>query len=69
MFTQYWEFKVDTVNETLHADADIEPTQWITTNGLQLAHTQVPAEQLWKGYLTPKTISEYMDYFTKVTDK
>ena len=67
--TQYWMTKVDGTNEKLEADAKVQPQEWLTTEGLRQAHTQVAPEQLWRGYLTPKTASEYMAYFAKIMEQ
>lgn len=68
LFTQYWQTKVDVTNEKLEMDARVVPQQWITIEGLRQAHTQVSPSELWRGYLTPKTAAEYLNYFTKLND-
>ena len=63
LFVKYWQAKVDTTNIELKRDADIEPTQWITIEGLIDTPRVVPKEQMWKGYLTMKTAQEYFNFF------
>lgn len=64
LFVQYWRVKVERTNEKLALDSDVPAEQWITLDGL----TSPSGDSLWRGYLTPKTASEYMNYFTKVID-
>lgn len=63
LFVKYWQAKVDITNIELKRDADIDPTQWITIEGLADTPKTVPKEQMWKGYLTVKTAQEYFNFF------
>lgn len=58
-FCLYWETKVLLVNQHMEAHCRVKPTQFITVQGLREAHTQVSPDELWNGYLTPKTATEY----------
>lgn len=63
LFVKYWTTKVDITNIELQKHSNIEPTQWITVEGLDQTPHTVPKENMWKGYLTPKTAQEYFNYF------
>lgn len=68
LFLQYWTVKVNRTNEKLELDSKVSPEQWITVNGLVDEHTRVAPDQLWRGYMTPQTISEYMKFFTLINE-
>lgn len=63
LFVKYWQAKVDITNIELKRDADIDPTQWITIEGLIDTPRTIPKEQMWKGYLAVKTAQEYFNFF------
>ena len=63
LFVNYWSTKVDITNVELKRDCDIEPLQWITVDGLANTINVVPPAELWRGYLTTRTASEYLNFF------
>ena len=67
-FVQFWTLKLEITNAELERDANVKPVRWLTLDGLSTAHKQCPPQELWRGYLTPKTTHEYMTYFQHVND-
>ena len=65
LLVKFWTTKVNITNIELQKHSDVEPTQWITVEGLAQTRTAVPRDQMWKGYLTPKTAEEYYKFFTE----